>query len=278
MKSTVLLVLSLFTMQTCIAYSDTEMYDRTNLWYGSETDFDEVWTGIMQSMSSPSNVVMEYHAFQATNRIPVLSEVMASNRVYAISRGLNPSVITWSDAEYRSLATPPPLEEGEAPGRQKARHVMALMGVSHGDEMAICESWMMPTNVILEGKSYSVVTDEFDYVHVTSPTNSIEFARGRLLYFANGKEARIGGFMERVATTPLTAITSALNTSVTNLDPATNMVFLCSKDGRPSTHDVLIYKNLVLRLYAPTNAVGFAAAIINAGLPEGERITLPFAP
>ncbi len=108
MKSTVLLHLSLIAMQICMAYSDTKM---TNLWYGSESDFDEVWTGIMQSMSSPSNVVMEYHAFQATNRIPVLAEVMASNRVYAISRGLNPSVITWSDTEYRSLATPPLLEE-----------------------------------------------------------------------------------------------------------------------------------------------------------------------
>ena len=260
-------------MQSCMAYSDTEM---TNLWYGSESDFDEVWTGIMQSMSSPSNVVMEYHAFQATNRIPVLAEVMASNRVYAISRGLNPSVITWSDAEYRSLATPPLLEEGEDSSRQKARHVMALMGVPHGDEMVICESWMMPTNVILQGKSYSVVTDEFDYVHVTSPTNSsIEFARGRLLCFINGKEARIGGFMERVATTPHSAITAALNISVSNLDPATNMMFLCSKDGRPSRRDVLIYKNLVLRLYAPTNAPLFAATIINEGLPEEERIPLP---
>lgn len=273
MKSTVLLYLGLIVMQTSMAYSDTEM---TNLWYGSESDFDEVWTGIMQSMSSPSNVVMEYHAFQATNRIPVLAEVMASNRVYAISRGLNPSVITWSDAEYRSLATPPLLEEGEDSSRQKARHVMALMGVPHGDEMAICESWMMPTNVILQGKSYSVVTDKFDYVHVTSPTNSsIEFARGRLLCFINGKEARIGGFMERVATTPHSAITAALNISVSNLDPATNMMFLCSKDGRPSRRDVLIYKNLVLRLYAPTNAPLFAATIINEGLPEEERIPLP---
>jgi len=105
----------------------------------------------------------------------------------------------------------------------------------------------------------------------TDPSD--ESARGRLFQFSDAREARISGFMQRVTT--LGAVNEALNLSVVNLDPATNMMFLCSKHGSPSRSDVLIYKNLVLHMYAPTNAPLFAAEIINAGLPEEDRIPLP---
>ena len=281
MKSTFFLIAGLFAIPRCMAYMDAEMYDRTNLWYGSESNFDEVWADIMASMQPPSNVLMEIRAFQATNRIPVLAEVMASNRAYAIEHGLDTSVITWSDAEYRSLSTPPPLEEGETRDHQSGRHLMALMGVPHGDELAICTNWTMPTNVLVGGVSYSVVTDFFAKIHVTSPTNALEkFARGYLDRCINGKEARIHGFAQRMAAvTHATAVGHALNLSVKILDPATNLMFLCSNvEGKGDMRDVLIYKNLVLHMYsmanAPTNALDFAVAILNAGLPETERIVL----
>ena len=261
-------------MSACMAYTDAEMYDRTNLWYGSESNFDEVWAGILASMRPPSNVVIEYEAFQATNRIPVLAELMASNRVYAISMGWNPNVITWSEAEARSFETPPLPEEGETPGHQRGRHLMALMGVPHAEETVLCENWTLPTNIIVNGQSYSVTTDSFEYIHVVlSADPSDESARCRLFQFPDAREARISGFMQRVTT--LGAVNEALNLSVVNLDSATNMMFLCSKHGSPSRRDVLIYKNLVLHMYAPTNAPLFAAEIINAGLPEEDRIPLP---
>lgn len=273
MKLVTLLISGLIVVSSSSAYASAEMYDRTNLWYGTESNFDEVWSGILASMQPPSNVVAAYHAFQTTNKIPVLAEVMESNRAYALGKGLNPSVITWSDAEYRSLVTPPLLEEGETPGHQRGRHLMALMGVPHADETALCENWTLPTNIIVNGQSYSVTTDSFEYIHaVLSANPSDESARGRLFQFPDAREARISGFMQRI--TSLGTVNEALNLSVVNLDPATNMMFLCSKHGSPSRRDVLIYKNLVLHMYAPTNAPFFAAAIINAGLPENERIPL----
>lgn len=282
MRSTFFLIAGLFAMPNCMAYTEAEMYDRTNLWYGSESNFDEVWAGIMASMQPPSNVLMEIRAFQATNRIPVLAEVMASNRAYAIEHGLDASVITWSDAEYRSLSTPPPLEEGETRDHQSGRHLMALMGVPHGDELEICTNWTMPTNVLIGGVSYSVVTDVYEKIHVVSTTNVQEkFAWGYLDQCTDGKAARIHGFAQRMATvTCQTAVGHALNLSVKNLDSETNMMFLCSNLlGVGDKRDVLIYKNFVLHMCtttnAPTNAVDFAVAIINAGLPENERILLP---
>lgn len=277
MKTAVFSVIFMLTIPICATETAAEAYDRTNRWYGVEANYDEVWESIQASMMPPSNVIMEVRAFQATNRIPVLAEVMASNRVYAISKGLDPRVITWSEAESRSLNTPPLPEDGEIRPHQDARHLMALMGVPDGDATVTCNNWVMPTNIYVNGQSYSVKTNCFESVSVALSTDALnEVARGQLLRFTNGKEARIGGFMQRE--TSLGTVNEALNLSVMNLDPATNMMFLCSKDGRPSRRDVLIYKNLVLRLYAPTNAPLFAATIINEGLPEEERIPLPPAP
>ena len=83
MRLAIVMIVVLSCTSSCLANADAEMYDRTNLWYGSESNFDEIWRGIMNSMSSPSNVVMEVRAFQATNKIPVLAEVIASNREYS---------------------------------------------------------------------------------------------------------------------------------------------------------------------------------------------------
>ena len=133
----------------------------------------------------------------------------------------------------------------------------------------------MPTNIFVGGKSYSVTTDMFECIHVVSPTNAqSEFASGRLDWCANGREARIHGFAQRVAGTSLGTVNHALNLSVINLDTATNMMFICSPPGPPCQRDVLIYKNMVLHMYAPTNAASFAAEIINEGLPEEDRIPL----
>ena len=278
-KSFFLFVASLIILLRCIAYTDAEMHDQTNLWYGSEANLDEVWAGILESMKPPTNVIMEYEAFQVTNRIPVLAEIMASNREYAVRMGLDTNVITWSLDEYRSLMTPPPLELGESRTRQEGRHLMALMGVTHGDETLVCNTWTMPTNILVCGISYSFATDDRSYFHVVSTTNAQKsLAKGYLERCANGKEARIHGFAQRKALiTAGTPLTQALNLSVRNLDSATNMLFLCSSHGNPSVRDVLIYKNLVLHMCAETNTVNaaaLAAEIINAGLPEGERVAL----
>ena len=279
MRLAIVMIVVLSCTSSCLANADAEMYDRTNLWYGSESNFDEIWRGIMNSMSSPSNVVMEVRAFQATNKIPVLAEVIASNREYSVRMGLDTSILTWSEAEYRSLSTPPLPEEGEGRDRQNGRHLMALMGVPHGDEAIMCNNWVMPTNIFVGGKSYSVTTDLFECIHVVSPTNAqAEFASGRLDWCANGREARIHGFAQRVAGTSLGTVNHALNLSVINLDTATNMMFICSPPGPPCQRDVLIYKNMVLHMYASTNAASFAAEIINEGLPEGDRIPLLTAP
>jgi hypothetical protein len=49
------------------------------------------------------------------------------------------------------------------------------------------------------------------------------------------------------------------------------------RDGG-TNRQFVVYRNLSVCADAPTNAVDFAAAIINEGLPENERITLPPAP
>ena len=156
---------------------------------------------------------------------------------------------------------------------------MALMGVSHGEETAICTNWTMPTNIVVGGNSYTFTTDDSSFFHVVALTNVTEYlAKGYLERCSNGREARIHGFAQRMSFISVgTTVSHALSLSVRNLDPSTNMMFLCSTHGIPDIRDVLIYKNLVLHMCAETNAVNavaFAAEIINAGLPESERVAV----
>ena len=102
-----------------------------------------------------------------------------------------------------------------------------------------------------------------------------EVAHGRNYEFNNGKDARIEGFLLYLREVKKDQIGTAFGLSVNNLDPATNMLYLSSKEGISPACNVLIHKNLVLHMCAQTNAVEFAVAILNAGLPENERISIP---
>ena len=70
------------------------------------------------------------------------------------------------------------------------------------------------------------------------------------------------------------------------VDPATNMMFMSNIDEDPQEWRRLIYKNLyvcynvnsIATNSVATNALAFTSEIINAGLPEEDRIPLPPSP
>ena len=280
MKSTMLLIVALIAMPRCMAYTDAEMYNRTNLWYGSDmgrTPLDDMMEEV--SDKPVSMTMQEYRAIQATNQTPLLAEVIASNIAYAVQTGQSTNGVTWTKADEIRLRILPPPEPREDWMHQSSRHLMMLMGVSAGDMSAVCTNWFMPKNICLDGAFYVVNRKGNDRFEIHPFTNAQKrVANGHLYKFDNGKKARVEGFLTYNQNVGKGQIGTAFGLSVNILDPATNMMFLCSKKGVSPPCDVLIYKNLVLRMSAETNALDFAAAIINEGLPEEDRIPLSPTP
>ena len=270
------MIASLIAMPSCMAYTEAEL----NLWYGNDVGRTPLDDMLEEAYMPVSMSTVEYLAIQATNHTPVLADVIASNIAHAVDLGQSTNGVTWTRADEIRIRIPPPPEPREDWSHQRSRHLMMLMGVHPGDVSVVCANWLMPTNINLNGVSYVIEHKEngrYDEINLSTGLQQ-RVAYANLYKFNNGKVARVEGFLTYLQTVHQGQIDAAMGLSVHNIDAATNMMFLCSKKGVCPSCEVLIYKNFVLRICAPTNAAAFAAEIINAGLPEVERIPLPPAP
>ena len=65
---------------------------------------------------------------------------------------------------------------------------------------------------------------------------------------------------------------------VTNLNSDINMLYVSRNRNSIDDMDILICKNLVVQIKGMTNRMDFVVAILNASLPENERIDLSPSP
>lgn len=153
------------------------------------------------------------------------------------------------------------------------REFMALKNVPEGDERVAVSSWTFPTSIVAKGVVYDVVRESgFKVFLAGSRTNTV--AVGDVSCMANAKIARFCGFGE-LGMNSLGLRDYVPSTFVSFYDSKTNTIFV-TEGVRPNDRAVLIYKNLYVEMRsAVTNTLGIAAAILNAGLPEGERFVLP---
>ncbi len=277
MKFSFLTIAVLVAMPRCMAYTEAEL----NLWYGNgamRTPFDDQ---LEEVSSKPLLMSMqEYRAIQATNQTPVLADVIASNIAHAVQMGQSTNGVTWTEADGTRMSILPPPEPNEDWMHQRSRHLMMLMGVSVGDSSSVCTNWCMPTNICHNGDSFLIsrIGSCHDRFGVYMATNAQQRVAHVIPHgFRNGRESRIEGFLTYLRHVRHGQLETAMGLSVNNLDAAANMLFLSSKAGITPKCDVLIYKNLVLHMCAETNTVNaaaLAAEIINAGLPESERVPI----
>ncbi len=270
MKTLIFLIACLIAMPRSMAYTEAEL----RLWYGNDAGRTRGDDLLEEVSSKPMSMSMqEYRAMQATNQTPVLADVIASNIAYAVQMGQSTNGVTLTKADEIRMSILPPPGIKEDWMHQRSRHLMMLMGVPPGDESAVCTNWFRPTNICLNETSYAVNHNGDNSFEIYLASNMQQrVAHGWCYTFNNGKAARVEGFLTYLQAVGRGQIETAMALSVNNIDAATNMMFLCSKNEFPRTCEVLIYKNIVLRMCAPTNVVAFAAEIINAGLPESERI------
>ena len=173
--------------------------------------------------------------------------------------------------------------------RDRGCRLMSLKGIPDGDVTLVCTNWICPTSIVVNAVRYDIATniwdDEVKFSVVTTNVPSETIARGSVEKKENGFEARLSAFMD-MSFTSMQLDVYALGVVVQPLDSPTNMMFLTNIGNSPRQWHHLAYKDMHLRYHVmrtaysspATNALAFAAAIINAGLPENERIPLPPTP
>lgn len=166
---------------------------------------------------------------------------------------------------------------------ENGKWLMDLKGIPDGDETLVCTNWVCPTSIVVNAEQYLVETNKcltLTYFKVlTTNEPPVKVASGDIEMQSDGKVARCTAFAHR-AQTSLYLPDYAHGVTVQVIGSESNMLFVSYRSLRPGKMQKghLAYKNITLEVNAPTNAVDFAAAIINAGLPEEERIPQPPAP
>ena len=169
--------------------------------------------------------------------------------------------------------------------RQRAHRLMELTGTPDGDATLVCTNWVCPTSIVVNAVRYDVVTNwlddilEFDII--TTNQSPERIATGIVRRKENGQEARLSAFASR-SHTSMTLQTFAQGICVHAIGSATNMMFVGETYYEPDSRQHLVYKNLHVRYEVvhnatnsvATNALIFTSEIINAGLPESDRIVV----
>ena len=166
------------------------------------------------------------------------------------------------------------------------RWLMELKGIPDGDETLVCTNWSCPTSIVVNAVRYDVLTNKWnstiDFSIMTTNVPPIKIAQGSIDEMANGKKARLVAF-SNFAQVSMYLPNYACDVVVQSIDPTTNMLFMSHVEDDPQSWRQLVYKNLCVRHIVTTiatnsvatNALVFTSELINAGLPENERIAMP---
>ena len=164
--------------------------------------------------------------------------------------------------------------------RDRGYRLMSLKGIPDGDETLVCTNWVCPTSIVVNAQQYLVEAFSWSSVPnyrsfrvMTTNDPPTRVAYGDIDVGLNEKVARQLAF-GNCAITSLSLSDYASRLIVRGLDSSTNALVIINR-LHPSDKCDIVYKNIIFTTRAPTNAFEFALEIINAGLPEEERIPLP---
>ena len=148
--------------------------------------------------------------------------------------------------------------------------IMQIKGVGAGDPLSFCGSWQIPQSISHNGALFSVTNindaGAFELYDEVAGTK----VKAKLMRFENEEIARLRTFV-RFGACDFGPESLAKLLTVSNI--TSNALFVDDpKNSSPNAF--LVYKNLSLNLIAATNRFDFALALLNAGLPEGERLNV----
>ena len=156
------------------------------------------------------------------------------------------------------------------------QELMSALDVPEGDENLSFSSWSYPTSVVIRTIPYRVDVQWLESGCKVYSTNDFfqPLADIYVVRLPNEKIARIYKFGNTALGCSRMTESLARGLSVEYLDQTTNTLFVSYKRYDPRLENFLISKNIIVGIRCATNALDFAVAILNAGLPENERITI----
>jgi len=164
--------------------------------------------------------------------------------------------------------------------------LMSALNVPEGDENLSFSCWSYPTSIVIRTVPYHVDVGWRESGCKVYATNDMThpLADVYVLRMPNEKKARLFKIGSIARNCSLPRISLVRQLSVEYLDSTTNTLFVSWKKKDHDLDGTLISKNLMMTIRGytnivdfadvSTNAVDFAVAILNAGLPENERISV----
>ena len=171
---------------------------------------------------------------------------------------------------------------------RQGRRLMQMAQFPDGDENLVCANWECPTSIVVNAHRYEIRTNSWG-VEMTE-LRLIDSNSNEIDYFSyvnknNGKEAVLKAFSQKAAgSMPLRDYFRDL--IVLPLDATTNSLYLAGNFEPRYSRSELVYKSLVIEYWPrprrdgslaigdDVSPIAIMTAILNAGLPEDERIDL----
>ena len=171
---------------------------------------------------------------------------------------------------------------------RQGRRLMQMAQFPDGNENLVCTNWVCPTSIVVNAHRYEIRTNLWG-VGMTK-LRLIDSNSNEIDYFSyvnknNGKEAVLEAFSVEADGSMLLR-DYFRNLIVLPLDVSTNSLYLAGNFEPRYSRSELVYKSLVIEYWPrprrdgslaigdDVSPIAIMTAILNAGLPENERIDL----
>ena len=162
--------------------------------------------------------------------------------------------------------------------------VMKIANFPDGDVGLVCNNWVCPTSIVVNGKCYELCTNVWKDIKTEielACANSVMAKGFSVRIESNERSARRRAFAD-FGSTSMVLEHYMRNALIMPLDASTNSFYLAYNSGGNVTGgpNFLVYKNMIFSYFrGELNEEGLMpitimTAILNAGLPENERIDL----
>jgi len=154
---------------------------------------------------------------------------------------------------------------------EQGRELMRLKDVMAVSGTNVVGTWAWPSRIVVQGMEYGVAHNERDFRVFSISNITLSPVKGDIARLIDQKTAIECAFGYKAATSmPLVDFAGMVNVRI--LDVSTNSLYITHGEFRQNKRDCLTYKNLYLRISGSTNNIDFAISLLNAGLPESDRL------
>lgn len=157
------------------------------------------------------------------------------------------------------------------------RNLMSMMGVPDAADVGKVGTWSLPTSLVVNAQTYRVNVDDIscgEFKICTQKDAADPLVWGSVIMETSALNARRIPFAGFATYSSASMYSICRSIEVMPIGNTTNMLYVSYKRNRVGASSYLVHKNLLISMRGITNRFDFAVALLNAGLPENERVPL----